>query len=122
MEFYDITKREFSSAIWVDSETLKGNSGEPFSAYCNRHGDTAYMHFVKHYKNIHNFYCSAEIFSSNINSGNIIEMKDELGNKLRVVPFGYHSFNNLFCIEDLLSSNICEAEIGRMRKNKKNKE
>ena len=79
---------------WVNSQMLKSAFGGQLAVYCNRHGDTACMHFMKDYKCVRNFYCSVAEYDRCTKAGSVIEMRDDFNNSIRVRPAGFHNFNS----------------------------
>ena len=103
---------------WVDSDTLKSAYGGQLAVFCNRHGDTACMHFMKDFKCERNFYCPTEVFENASKSRTEIEMFDDNGNRVRVFPFGFHNYNSVFNADDLISAGVLVHEINCLRGNK----
>lgn len=103
---------------WVNSQMLKSAFGGQLAVYCNRHGDTACMHFMKDYKCVRNFYCSVAEYDRCTKAGSVIEMRDDFNNSIRVRPAGFHNFNSYFNADDLLAAGVLVDEIYKMRENK----
>ena len=103
---------------WVNSQMLKSAFGGQLAVYCNRHGDTACMHFMKDYKCVRNFYCSVAEYDRCTKGGSVIEMRDDFKNSIRVRPAGFHNFNSYFNADDLLAAGVLVDEINKMRENK----
>lgn len=89
------------------------------AVYCIVSGDRALMHFVKSGKGIANLYCAQTVFTDACGKGSIIEMVDDAGHSVRVVPTDYCDYGNLFFADDLLRAGICAEEIERMRQGAK---
>lgn len=73
------------------------------------------MHFVQSDRGIADLYCPQAVFTEACGKGTVIEMVDDAGHTVRVVPTDYCDYGNLFFAEDLLRARICAAEIGQMR-------
>ncbi|MDE6505233.1 MAG: hypothetical protein K2L42_05105 [Clostridia bacterium] len=103
---------------WVDSGLLKSAYGGQLAIFCNRHGDTACMHFMKDYKCERNFYCPSAVFEDASKKGTEIQMFDNSNNGIRVRPAGFHNYNSVFNADDLISAGVYVQEIKALRENK----
>ena len=113
------SKTEMYKKMYVKSEEIKSSYGGQLAIYCNRHGETACMHFMKDFNCERNFFCPTELFLEKTKKKEIVEMKDDRGNIIRVIPSGFHNYENLFNADDLISAGVFVQEIERLQKNKK---
>ena len=77
--------------MYVKSEEIKSSYGGQLAIYCNRHGETACMHFMKDFNCERNFYCPTDLFLGKTKTKEIVEMKDDRENIIRVIPSGFHN-------------------------------
>lgn len=104
--------------IWINNEEFKSAKGKQIAIFCNRHGDMACMHFTKDYKCERNFYCSAKEFLEKTDARDVLLMRDDKGNTIRVIPSGFHNYGNLFNADDLISAGLFVQEIDYLQRKK----
>ena len=106
---------EIGGSQYVKSDEIKSNYGGQLAIFCNKHNETACMHFMKDFICVRNFYCPTDIFLLKVQAKEFVKMEDDKGNAIRVIPSGFHNYENLFNADDLISAGVFVQEVKRLR-------
>ena len=73
---------------------------------------------ITNYKCERNFYCSAKEFLEKTDARDVLLMRDDKGNTIRVIPSGFHNYGNFFNADDLISAGLFVQEIDYLQRKK----